>query len=199
MSSLLSSEIDAAAIVRFHERQLLQRDWPVLSHAPVRAAPWPAIEANHRYNGLLWQERERACRLDLPPAEVAACHELVARYDGKRAAARAAIDEALDGPRRPGVSMPGETVGALVDGLSALALQLHDVRSQAGCIDAGAEHAQACAVRLERLLAQRRASMVRLDALLGISRHPSGRQACREDHALFDAWRGTIYAPYLET
>lgn len=192
----MTSDIDAASIIRFHERQLLQRDWPVLSHAPVRDAPWPSIDANHRYNGLLWSERERACRLDLPPAEVAACEGLAARYDGKRAAARVAIDKALPASRRAGPCGAGETIGAMVDGLSTLALQLRDVRLQAQCIDAGAEHAQACAARLERLLAQRRVLAARVDAMLA---DLQGRWACREDHAPFEAWGDVVNQTCLET
>ena len=67
----MQTEIDAVSVVWFHDRQLRERDWPVMSHG---ASPgvWEWIDANHRYNGLLWREEDRARRLDVPPAEIAA-------------------------------------------------------------------------------------------------------------------------------
>ena len=62
----MQSEIDAVSVVWFHDRQLRERDWPVMSHVtgdPGGLVVWEWIDANHRYNGLLWREEDRARRL----------------------------------------------------------------------------------------------------------------------------------------
>lgn len=148
--------IDASSILRFHDRQLQARDWPVLSRVPAGSGAWEWIAANHRYNGLLWLEEERARRLDLPPAEIAAGQRLIGRYRQKRGAAADAIGAALAAPR----------AGALVDHLSRLALQIHRLRTHALCPDVDPDHLHACASKLDSLLAQRRDLAACLAAVL---------------------------------
>ena len=80
----MQTEIDAVSVVWFHDRQLRERDWPVMSRGGGASGAWEAIDANHRYNGLLWREADRARRLDVPPAEIAAGRRLIDRYDRKR-------------------------------------------------------------------------------------------------------------------
>lgn len=181
----MQNDIDAASIVLFHARQLDARDWPVLSRAGFPSGPWAAIDAHHRYNGLLWNEQERACRLDLPPSEIAAGQRLVARYDQKRGDARDAIDAALLAQlagvaRQYGARLAEETPGTIIDGLSTLALRIGRLRRHAQHPDAGTDHACACHAALERLLAQRQDAMDRLDVLL---------RAARAGTASFKRWR----------
>ena len=161
----MQSEIDAASVVWLHDRQLRERDWPVLSNVPSRlpsqSEVWRRIDANHRYNGLLWREEDRARRLDAPPADIAAAKRLIDLYDQKRRDAIDAIDEALLAGlarivRQPGARLSSETAGAMVDRLSILALGIHHMRAQV----------QACAASLERLVLQRRDLMSCLDVLL---------------------------------
>lgn len=171
----MQSEIDAASVVWYHDRQLRERDWPVMSHGPVPPGVWEAIAANHRYNGLRWREEARTRRLDVPPAEIAAGRCLVDRYDHKRSDALDAIDAALlAGLRgvvvRPDARRSRDTPGAMIDRLSVLALQIQHMRMQARCRDADAGHVQACTGKLEQLLAQRRDLMSCLDALLADAR-----------------------------
>jgi hypothetical protein len=164
-------DIDAPSILRFHERQLRARDWPVMAQVPAGPAAWEWIAANHRYNGLLWHEEARARRLDLPPAEIAAGRRLAERYRQKGREAAAAIDAALPaaGARRPrqgGAHHSGESAGTMIDRLSSLALEIHHVRAHAQRLDAGAEHLRACAGKLDALLARRRGLAADLAAML---------------------------------
>lgn len=179
----MQSEIDAASVVWLHDRQLRERDWPVLSHVPSRVLSnlpaqselWQRIDANHRYNGLLWREEDRAQRPGVPPTEVAACKRLIDRYQQKRNDAVEAIDEALlaDLARivcQPGARLSSETAGAMIDRLSILALKVHHMRVQAQRSDAGDAHVQACAARFERFVQQRQDLRSCLDALLAEAR-----------------------------
>lgn len=180
-------EIDAASVVWLHDRQLRERDWPVLSHLPprlparfpVHAEVWRWIDSNHRYNGLLRREQDRARRPDAPASDVAAARRLIDRYNRKRADAVDAIDAALRAGlarvvRQPGALLSSDTAGAMVDRLSVLALQIH--------------HLRACAAGLEGLLPQRRDLMSSLDALLADAR--AGRvyfKPCLEGDAGIEA------------
>jgi hypothetical protein len=191
----MQTEIDAVSVVWFHDRQLRERDWPVMSRGGGASGAWEAIDANHRYNGLLWREAGRARRLDLPPAEIAAGQRLIDRYDRKRNDAVESIDKVLLADlqhvaRRPGARLSSDTVGVMIDRLSGLALHIHHMRTQAlgPGADARADeaHVGACTAKLERLLAQRHDLMSCLDRLLADARagracFTSGRQRRKEN------------------
>jgi len=165
----------AVAVVRFHDSQLRERDWPVMTRGPALGGPaaavWEWVAANHRYNGLLWQEENRARRLDVAPEDIVDGQRLIDRYDQKRLDAIEAIDEALLAglhgvARETGARLSSETAGAMIDRLSVLALKIHHMRLQARRADAEPEHVQACTHKLERLRAQRRDLATCLDLLL---------------------------------
>jgi hypothetical protein len=169
----MHSKIDAASVVAFHDRQLRNPDWPVFDEP--QSGAWTWIAANHRYNGLLWREEDRARRLDVPPDEIAASKHLIDRYNQKRNDAVEALDERLLGEldrvsRQPGARLSSETAGAMVDRLSILALKIHHMRAQAQRHEAGPEHMQVCAHKLERLVTQRQDLMFCLDTLLADAR-----------------------------
>jgi hypothetical protein len=165
----MQSRIDAASVVAFHDRQLRNPDWPVFDDA--QSGVWIWVAANHRYNGLLWREEERARRVDVPPTEIAASKRLIDRYNQKRNDAVEALDERLLGElerisRQPGARLSSETAGTMIDRLSILALKTHHMRAQARRHEAGADHMHACTCELERLVAQRQDLMSCLDSLL---------------------------------
>jgi len=174
----MPSEIDAVSVVWFHDRQLRERDWPVMLPVAAesgRGGVWEWIAANHRYNGLLWREEDRVRRLDVPPSEIAAGKRLIDRYNQKRNDAVESIDEALPADLRhvvcqPGARLSSETAGAMIDRLSILALKIHHMRARTQCTDADGAHVRACTAKLDRLLAQRQDLMSCLDLLLADAR-----------------------------
>ena len=179
----MHSKIDAAAVAAFHDQALRNPDWPVFDEP--QSGAWTWIAANHRYNGLLWREEDRARRLDVPPSEIAASKRLIDRYNQKRNDAVEALDERLLGElarvkHQPGARLSSETAGAMIDRLSILALKIHHMRAQAQRHEAGADHMHACACKLERLTAQRQDLMSCLDTLL---------HDAREGRAFFKIYR----------
>ena len=195
----MQSEIDAVSVVWFHDRQLRERDWPVMSHGAGASGVWEWIDDNHRYNGLLWREEDRARRLDVPPAEIAAGKRLIDRYNLKRNDAVESIDEALLAGLnhvvcQPGARLSSETAGAMVDRLSILALKLHHMRAQAQRAGADEDHVRACTGKFERLLAQRQDLMSCLDLLLTEAR--AGR-AYFKLYRQFKMYNDPALNPYL--
>jgi hypothetical protein len=198
----MQSEIDAVSVVWFHDSQLRERDWPVMSHGPAASGAfgvWEWVDDNHRYNGLLWREEDRARRLDVPPDEIAAGKRLIDRYNQKRNDAVESIDEALLAGLRhvvcePGARLSSETAGAMIDRLSILALKIHHMRAQAQRADADEAHIGACAAKVERLLAQRQDLMSCLDFLLTEAR--AGR-AYFKLYRQFKMYNDPALNPYL--
>jgi hypothetical protein len=193
----MESNIDAASVTAFHDRQLRNPDWPVFDDA--HSGSWTWVAANHRYNGLLWREEDRARRLDVPPAEIAASKRLIDRYNQKRNDAVEALDERLLAElgrvsRQPGARLSSETAGAMIDRLSILSLKIHHMRAQAQRDEAGADHMHACACKLERLVAQRQDLMSCLDSLLLDAR--AGR-AFFKVYRQFKMYNDTSLNPYL--
>jgi len=195
----MQSEIDAPSVVKFHDRQLRERDWPMLSHAQCASGLWQAIDANHRYNGLLWGEEDRARRVDVPPDAIAAGKRLIDRYNQRRNDAVEAIDEALLAElagvaTQPGARLSSETAGAMIDRLSILALKIHHMRAQVQRADAGEAHVQTCTAKLARLGSQREDLVSCLDALL---REAQAGRAYFKLYRQFKMYNDPALNPYL--
>ncbi len=198
----MTSTIDAAAVTQFHDGELAQADWPSLHRAAELPGAWPAIDANHRYNCLLWQEEDRARRVDVPAAEIATSKRLIDRYNQQRNDAVEAIDEALLAGLAaahcaepvPGARLSSETPGAMIDRLSILSLKIHHMRLQTERSDAGQAHVQACSARLQRLITQRHDLAACLDQLL---REAGSGQAYFKVYRQFKMYNDPALNPYL--
>ena len=168
-------DLDALSIAQFHDAKLIDPAWPNAAPPPGLDGAWRWIDANHRYNGLLWHEEDRARRTDVEPAEVAASKRLIDRHNQLRNDAVEAIDEAIlqllgNTARAPGSRLSSETAGAMIDRLSILSLKIFHMRLQTSRADAGADHIDTCATRLRRLAMQRADLASCLDNLLADAR-----------------------------
>ena len=130
---------------------------------------WDAIAANHRHNGLLWDQEDLARRKLAPDSEIAANKRAIDLHNQQRNDAIERMDEellkALPAPR-PGAKLNSETAGAMVDRLSILSLKIRSMRLQTQRTDVDQEHVDSCAQRLSRLEEQRRDLCACLDRLL---------------------------------
>jgi hypothetical protein len=165
------AQLDALSIVTFHDEHLSRKEW--LGGAGIQPGQgvWAAIDANHRFNSLLWGEEDRARRTDVGPADIAASKRLIDRYNQQRNDAVEAIDEALlalletveyaDNAR-----LSSETAGAMIDRLSILSLKIFHMREQAHRTSAGSAHTDTCRAKLQRLVTQRHDLACCLDRLL---------------------------------
>jgi hypothetical protein len=162
----------AAEIVAAQDAWLACAGWPA-EPAPVpEGAVWAWVQANHRFNSLLWAEEDLARRTTVADAEIAANKRAIDRHNQARNDATERVDELLlvalglvdeasartDAPvsRRPaGARLNSETAGSMIDRLSILALKVHAMRAQAERVDVDDTHRAASRGKLERLMQQR--------------------------------------------
>ncbi|MBX3635986.1 MAG: DUF4254 domain-containing protein [Rubrivivax sp.] len=173
----------AAEVTALHDRLLADAAWPRQEPPPPAGELWRWVQANHRFNSLLWAEEDLARRTTVADAEIAANKRAIDRHNQARNDATERVDELLltalglvdaesarsDAPvsRVPaGARLNSETAGSMVDRLSILALKVHAMRAQTLRDDVDEAHRAASRVKLERLLQQRADLAGCLDALL---------------------------------
>ena len=165
--------INAQIVLALHDHALASADWPQSSvsqpvtsrdseDADAGRAIRAEIEANHRFNGMLWAEEDLARRREVPDAEIAANKRAIDKFNQSRNDAIERIDEhllAMLDAMREGACLAGrlnsETAGSMCDRLSIVSLKIRAMREQTERADASEEHRAQCAVRLDRLRSQR--------------------------------------------
>jgi hypothetical protein len=165
------SDLNAESITDFHDRKLAEPGWPLAAHAERTSDAWHWLEANHRYNSLLWNEEDRARRTDVGAEEIAAGKRLIDQYNQKRNDATEAIDEVILNalaayPRSMDARLNSETAGSMIDRLSILSLKIHHMRKQTLRTEVDGEHIRRCEAKLARLVEQREDLGGCFDALL---------------------------------
>ncbi len=165
------TQLDAILIVEFHDENLSRKDWLGGSGSHALHGAWRWIDANHRFNSMLWDEEDRARRLDVGPADIAASKRLIDRHNQQRNDAVEAIDEAIltqlaSVERDDTARLSSETAGAMIDRLSILALKIFHMRQQTRRPEASTAHIDTCRAKLQRLIAQRNDLACCLDQLL---------------------------------
>lgn len=173
----------AAEATALHDRLLAASGWPQAEPAAPEAALWRWVQANHRFNSLLWAEEDLARRTTVADAEIAANKRAIDRFNQSRNDATERVDEILlvalglvdeasargDAPvsRVPaGARLNSETAGSMIDRLSILALKIHAMTLQTARGDVDEAHRAASRVKLARLREQRDDLSACLDALL---------------------------------
>jgi hypothetical protein len=173
----------AAELTALHDRLLADAAWPLQEPPPPPGELWHWVQANHRFNSLLWAEEDLARRTTVADAEIAANKRAIDRHNQARNDATERVDELLltalglvdaasarsDAPvsRVPaGARLNSETAGSMIDRLSILALKVHAMRAQTQRGDVDEAHRAASRVKLARLLQQRADLAGCLDALL---------------------------------
>lgn len=151
----------AEQILAFCDLCLSQADWAKTAPARHTTGFWHALEINHRYNCLLWDEEDLARRRQVPDSEIAANKRAIDGFNQKRNDAIERIDESLLGgfanvERRPGAKLNSESAGSMVDRLSILSLKTHHMRLQTIRADVDLVHIDNCGARLLRFQEQRR-------------------------------------------
>jgi hypothetical protein len=149
---------DPAEIVRFHDERVPDRAWAAAGAARHADGVWQWIEANHRFNNLLWDEEDLARRKDVPDSAIAVNKRAIDGYNQQRNDAIERIDEhllAALGEVGPGARLNSETAGSMIDRLSILALKIFHMRVQTERTDATPEHLETCRQKLVRLIEQR--------------------------------------------
>ena len=150
----------SSEIVAFHDTCLAIPGWAKGGARKFAAGIWNAIEDNHRYNCLLWDEEDLARRKSVPDAEIAKNKRAIDGFNQKRNDAIERIDEqllaVLDAvTRMPRARLNSETAGAMTDRLSILSLKCFHMRLQTLRADVAEAHVQECAAKLARLTEQR--------------------------------------------
>ena len=154
----MTSLPDSAEIVRFHDERVADRAWANSGAVRHAGGAWQWIEANHRFNSLLWAEEDLARRKNVPDSSIATNKRVIDGYNQKRNDAIERIDEhllAALGEARPGARLNSETAGSVIDRLSILALKIFHMRAQTERNDAAPEHIATCRDKLARLIEQR--------------------------------------------
>jgi hypothetical protein len=165
------ADVGAAAVAAFHDSRVGLPQWAVTMAPSFAEGVWHSIEANHRFNTLLWDEEDQARRRDVADSAIAANKRAIDGYNQKRNDAIERIDEALlvrlaAVAPRAGAWHNSETAGAMIDRLSILALKVFHMRAQTERADAAADHVAACREKLARLVLQRNDLARCLDTLL---------------------------------
>ena len=180
---MTSTLIDATDVIATHDRLLAIATWPQLQPAVPQAPLAQWLQANHRFNCLLWAEEDLARRTQVADAEIAANKRAIDGYNQARNDATERIDELLlvqlglvdeasartDAPVSQvpvGARLNSETAGSMCDRLSIMALKVNAMRVQSLRSDVDEKHRSESRVKLARLLQQRQDLGACLDDLL---------------------------------
>ena len=164
-------DVRAADVCAFQDARVAEDGWAARGATAHADGAWQWIEANHRFNNLLWDEEDQARRRDVPDSAIAASKRAIDGYNQKRNDAIERIDEQLllmlpNPGSNQAARLSSETPGAMIDRLSILSLKIHHMRLQTQRSDVAAAHVENCLSKLHRLNEQRTDLAACLDLLL---------------------------------
>lgn len=122
-------------VTALHDRLLAHPGWPRKEPPAAGEDAWHWLQANHRFNSLLWAEEDLARRTTVADAEIAANKRAIDGYNQARNDATERVDELLlvalglvdaasartDAPVStvpPGARLNSETAGSMIDRMS---------------------------------------------------------------------------------
>src|SRR5262245_45602107 len=82
-------------VITFHDGCLERVGWPRNATATFADGVWHWIEANHRFNGCIWEEEDHARRRDVADGAIVANKRAIDGFNQKRNDAIERIDEDL--------------------------------------------------------------------------------------------------------
>jgi hypothetical protein len=193
------ADVTGALLCAFHDACIGDMRWAASATPLHRDGAWHWIEANHRFNTLLWREEDLARRMNVADAEIAANKRAIDRYNQQRNDAVERIDEVLlarieDVAPQPHAWHNAETAGAMIDRLSILALKTFHMAQAAHRTDATDAQRTSWHERHARLTVQRRDLAGCLDTLL--SEAAAGRAYWRI-YRQFKMYNDAALNPYL--
>jgi hypothetical protein len=159
----------ASKLTAFHDSRHAIAGWAKSGAVEHSHGVWQAVEDNHRFNCLLWDEEDLARRRNVPDAAIAANKRAIDANNQKRNDAIERIDEHLSGlisNTKENAKLSSETPGAMTDRLSILSLKIHHMRLQTQRSDVERAHVENCLLKLDRLNEQRSDLAACLDRLL---------------------------------
>lgn len=177
----------SSKVVALHDRLLADASWDPAAPTAATDRLMASIEANHRFNTLLWREEDLARRTLASDAEIVANKRAIDRHNQARNDATERTDEFLlmalglvdpasaasHAPvsmAAPGSRLNSETAGSMIDRLSIMSLKIHAMQAQARRTDTDAEHLRSSSEKLSRLREQRADLAACLDALIADAR-----------------------------
>ena len=163
-------QLEARLIIQLHDRAP-EQPLGAVGEAEDGNEFWAAVERNHRFNRLLWEQEDQARRCDVPAHAIAENKRAIDRYNQGRNDAIEEMDEcllrSLETIRpHPSSRLNSETAGAMIDRLSILSLKIFHMKEQTERRDASDAHTAQCGDKLRRLQEQRRDLQFCLDRLL---------------------------------
>lgn len=164
--------LEARSITQLHDRMLGQPAGRAgCNETEGGNTFWAAVERNHHFNTLLWEEEDQARRHDVPADAIAENKRAIDRYNQSRNDAVEEMDEHLLRSLAaikplPSSRLNSETAGAMIDRLSILSLKIFHMKKQTERRDVDEAHTARCHEKLQRLQEQRCDLQFCLDRLL---------------------------------
>ena len=155
------NDIDNNTISEYHDYCHNSSSWPEkspISHE--ENSIWHWIEKNHQYNCQLWDEEDKARRIDVDDSDIALNKRNIDRFNQKRADSIESIDEIIldrlsNVTIEEGAWFNSETAGSIIDRLSIASLKILHMGIQADRSDIDTAQKEEAQSKKKLLIIQR--------------------------------------------
>lgn len=168
----LFNDIDRDQISKYHNQCHKSSYWlkkSLISY--TKDSIWYWIEKNHKYNCQLWDEEDKARRIDVDDSDIALNKRNIDQFNQKRNDAIESIDERILGRLTnvkilEGAWFNSETAGSIIDRLSIVSLKILHMGIQSDRSDIDATQKEEANSKKGRLIIQRDDLLFCLNQLL---------------------------------